>query len=175
MSPRNLALPLLLLLWIAPRPAVAGATDDPAEIDEEAGLAALEEHDPQTYKQLIRLRDGSDASYRSRLEMAYGKVQLREQHPDWFTAEERQRELEAKVDRKVAAYKATEAGEREALHAELLKLSGRIQDCRLDAFRLRIATLELRLGDLQRQVQTREQERDEFVERWLERRIERGQ
>jgi hypothetical protein len=175
MSPRHLALATLLLLWIVPMPAAAGADEGTAEIDEEAVLAALEQHDPATYKQLVRLRDGSDASYRSRLEMAHGKIQLREQHPAWFTAEERQRELEAKVDRKVAVYKAAEGAEREALHAELLELSGGIQDCRLDAFRLRIATLELRLGDLQRQVQTRERERGEFVDRWLERRLERGQ
>ncbi len=164
---------LLLLLTLAPRPA-AGEGAAAAELDEASVLAALAEHDPEAHAQLLRLKETSDASYRSRLELARGKMQLRADHPAWFTAEDRQREIEAQVDRKVAAYRAAEGEEREALYGELRELANRVQDCRMDAFRLRIALLELRLADLERQVQARAQERDRFVDRWLERRLERG-
>ncbi len=168
---RRIAIPMFAALaWIA-LAAPAGATEP--ELDEEAVLEALEQRDPSTYEDLLRLRETSQAAYRSRLRAAHGKMVLREEHPEWFGAEDRIKEIEHTIDRRIGVYLTASEDEQATIYEELLELTGEMQEQRLDSYRLRIELMRLRLADLERQVRAREEERDEFNRRWLDRRLER--
>jgi len=168
----RLALPLLLLAWT---PVAAATGEDTPELDEEAILEQLKEFDPPMYRELIRLRNdtsNSDVQYQSRLQRAAGRLKIRDDHPAWAAAEQLLVEVEATVDLKVAQYHAaTTDAERDALHDELLELAGEVHDLRLDSYRFRIALLQMRLRDLEATVKTREDNRDGFIESWLDRKL----
>lgn len=168
---RRLATALAVTLVWAVLPMAAQAASP--ELDEQAVLDALEERDPAAYEAILQLKETSPASYRSRLEAAHGKMLLKEEHPDWFEAEDRIGELESKIDRRIGVYRASPEGEQGAIYEDLLELTEEMQELRLDSYRLRIELMRLRLADLERQVRTREDEREEFNRRWLERRLER--
>jgi len=167
-------LSILALAWIT----AATATDDETvELDEEAILQQLQRFDPPLYQELMRIRadsadPGSDAQYRTRLRRAAGRLKIRDEHPAWAAAEQRLVEVEVAVDAKVAEYHAATTDEqRQALHAELLELAGQVHDLRLDSYRFRIALLQMRLRDLEDTVKAREEDREGFIESWLQRKL----
>ena len=153
---------------------VAAADDEPV-LDEETVLESLLTFDRPLHDELTSLRarvGPADPQYQGRLKKARGRVRLAQQHPDWAAADGKLAEVEVEVDRQVAAYRAaTTDEEKQALYTELEPLAARAHDLRADGFRFRIAVLELRLQEMEQTVKAREENRDAFIEEYLDRKL----
>jgi len=150
---------------------VAFAQDGPPPPDRERQLLEqVRQQDECRYEKLLELRDRNPQAYRRSLEEAARHFQEMRANPRVMQIEADMKAVEAQIRARALALQHAESDkEARRIQGDLEALIGQMFDLRSEMQRMRIEQMRERLAELEGDLADREENREDFVEDFLER------